>query len=64
MAPEMNASAAVRAEAARLFAEGKAAVAAENYKHALDCYRRSLTLVDDPEVGEALQHLIAVVGPM
>jgi tetratricopeptide (TPR) repeat protein len=60
----MNALAADRAEAARLFAEGKAAMAAKDYRHALDCYRRSLTLVDDPEVGEALQHLMAVIGPM
>jgi hypothetical protein len=64
MAPEMNASAADRAEAARLFTEGKAAMAAKNYRRALDCYRRSLKLVDDPEVGEALRHVIATIGPM
>jgi hypothetical protein len=53
-----------RAEAARLFAEAQTAEAAHDYRRAMDCYHRSLALVDDPAVGDALRKLMALVGPM
>lgn len=53
-----------RAEAARLFAEGRAAETARDYRKARDCYHRSLVLVDDPAVCAALQRLMATIGPM
>ena len=64
MSMDKNPSADDRAKAARLFAEGQAAEAVRDYRRALDCYRRSLALVGDPAVGEALRNLMALIGPM
>ena len=64
MATDKEWSADDRAKAAQLFAEGQAAEKERDYRRALDCYHRSLSLVDDPAVGEALRRLMALVGPM
>ena len=64
MAAKKSPSADVRAQAARLFAEGQAAEAARDYRRALDCYHRCLALVDDVAAGEALRKLMALIGPM
>ena len=64
MAMEKNSSADGRAKAAQLFAEGRAAEKARDYRRALDCYHRSLALVDDPAVGDALRKLMTLIGPM
>jgi len=63
MAREMNPPDDGHAKAAELFAEGQAAEAARDYRRALDCYHRSLALVDDPAVGDALQKLMTLIGP-
>jgi len=64
MATPGNPSTDGRDQAARLFAAGQAAEQARDYRRALDCYHRSLALVDDPAVGAALRRLMALVGPM
>jgi hypothetical protein len=63
-ATEKNSTADGRAKAAQLFAEGQAAEKARDYRRALDCYHRSLALVDDPAVGDALRRLMTLIGPM
>jgi hypothetical protein len=53
-----------RAEAARLFAEAQTAQAREDYRHARDCYQRSLELDENPAVRAAYLDFMALVGPM
>jgi len=53
-----------RAEAARLFAEARAAQAREDYRRARECYQRSLDLDENPIVRAAYLDFMALVGPM
>lgn len=53
-----------KARAAALYAEGRAAEKARDYRTAKRCYAESLELHDDPKVRAAYDALTAATGPM
>jgi tetratricopeptide (TPR) repeat protein len=64
MTDDLKTSEKDRAEAARLFAEAQAAQARDDYRHARECYQRSLELDENPTVRAAYLDFMALVGPM